>query len=46
MQEIRRTAADLTLLATEKVLARSLTDADHRRLIDEAVREITRQPNP
>jgi F-type H+-transporting ATPase subunit b len=46
MQEIRRTAADLTLLAAEKVLARSLNDADHRRLIDEAVREITRQPNP
>jgi F-type H+-transporting ATPase subunit b len=41
LQEIRRTAVDLTLLAAEKVLARSLTDADHRRLVDEAVREIT-----
>jgi F-type H+-transporting ATPase subunit b len=41
LQEIQRTAVDLTLLAAEKVLARSLTDADHRRLVDEAVREIT-----
>ena len=44
LQEIQRTAVDLTLLAAEKVLARSLTDADHRRLVDEAVREIT-QPS-
>jgi F-type H+-transporting ATPase subunit b len=43
MQDIQRAAADLTLLAAEKVLARSLSDADHRRLIDEAVREIARQ---
>lgn len=43
MQDIQRTAVDLTLLAAEKVLARSLSDADHRRLIDEAVREIAQQ---
>jgi F0F1-type ATP synthase membrane subunit b/b' len=43
LREIRRTAVDLTLLAAEKVLSRSLTDADHRRLIDEAVQEITQQ---
>lgn len=41
LQEIQRTAVDLTLLAAEKVLARSLTDADHRRLVEDAVREIT-----
>jgi len=41
LQEIQRTAVDLTLLAAEKVLARSLTDADQRRLVDEAIREIT-----
>jgi F-type H+-transporting ATPase subunit b len=44
LQEVQRTAVDLTLLAAEKVLARSLTDADHRRLVEEAVREIT-QPS-
>jgi F-type H+-transporting ATPase subunit b len=44
LQEIQRTAVDLTLLAAEKVLARSLTDADHRRLVEDAVREIT-QPS-
>ncbi|MBI3610309.1 MAG: F0F1 ATP synthase subunit B [Nitrospirae bacterium] len=43
LREIQRTAADLTLLAAEKVLARSLTDVDHRRLIEEAVLEIARQ---
>ena len=41
LQEIQRTAVELTLLAAEKVLARSLTDADQRRLVDEAIREIT-----
>ncbi|HET6464091.1 MAG TPA: F0F1 ATP synthase subunit B [Nitrospiria bacterium] len=46
LQEIQRTAVDLTLLAAEKVLARSLTDADHRRLVDEAVREITQPSKP
>ena len=44
LQEIQRTAVDLTLLAAEKVLARSLSDADHRRLVEDAVREIT-QPS-
>jgi F-type H+-transporting ATPase subunit b len=46
LREIRRAAVDLTLLAAEKVLSRSLTDADHRRLIDEAVQEITQQAKP
>jgi F-type H+-transporting ATPase subunit b len=46
LQEIQRTAVDLTLLAAEKVLARSLTDADHRRLVDEAMREITQPSKP
>lgn len=44
LQQIQRTAVDLTLLAAEKVLARSLNDADHRRLIDEALRDITQGP--
>jgi F0F1-type ATP synthase membrane subunit b/b' len=46
LREVRRAAVDLTLLAAEKVLSRSLTDADHRRLIDEAVQEITQQAKP
>ena len=43
LREVQRTAVDLTLLAAEKVLSRSLTDADHRRLIEEAVQEIAQQ---
>jgi F-type H+-transporting ATPase subunit b len=46
LREVRRAAVDLTLLAAEKVLSRSLTDADHRRLIDEAVQEIAQQAKP
>ncbi len=43
VHEVQRAAVDLTLLAAEKVLSRSLTDADHRRLIAEAVQEIAQQ---
>ncbi|MEK6684298.1 MAG: F0F1 ATP synthase subunit B [Nitrospirota bacterium] len=43
LREVHQTAVDLTLLAAEKVLSRSLTDADHRRLIEEAVQEIAQQ---
>ena len=43
LRDIQRAAVDLTLSATEKILARSLTDADHRRLIEETVQEISRQ---
>jgi len=46
IREVRRAAVDLTILAAEKVLSRSLTDADHRRLIDEAVQEISDQSKP
>jgi F-type H+-transporting ATPase subunit b len=37
IQEIRNQATDLALLVAEKVVERSLTDADHRRLADEAL---------
>jgi F-type H+-transporting ATPase subunit b len=40
IQEIRSEVADLTVLATEKVTRRSLTTADQRRLVDEAVAEL------
>jgi F-type H+-transporting ATPase subunit b len=36
---IRDEVAELALLAAEKVTRKSLTDADHRRLIEEALRE-------
>jgi F-type H+-transporting ATPase subunit b len=40
IQEIRTQVADLTMLAAEKVTSRSLDDDDHRRLIEEALREV------
>jgi F-type H+-transporting ATPase subunit b len=38
--EIRRDVAELALVAAEKVTARALKPEDHRRLIDEAIREL------
>jgi F-type H+-transporting ATPase subunit b len=38
--EIRREVASLSVLAAEKITRKSLTDADQRRLIDEALSEI------
>ena len=40
IQTIRTQAADLALRAAEKILERSLTGADHRRLADEALAEL------
>lgn len=40
IDEIRREVADLTVLATEKVTRKTLTDADHKRLIDDALSEL------
>ena len=40
IQEIRAEVADLTVLATEKVTRKSLTDADHQRLVEEALSEL------
>lgn len=40
LQDIRNEAADLALTVAEKVLARSLSDDDHRRLAQEAVQAI------
>jgi F-type H+-transporting ATPase subunit b len=40
LEQIRSEVADLTLLATSRVTGKVLTDDDHRRLIDEAVREL------
>jgi F-type H+-transporting ATPase subunit b len=40
INEIRAEVADLTVLATEKVTRKSLTDDDQRRLVEEALGEI------
>jgi F-type H+-transporting ATPase subunit b len=40
IQEIRGEVADLTVLATEKVTRRSLSEEDQRRLVEEALGEL------
>ncbi|MGH2872110.1 MAG: F0F1 ATP synthase subunit B [Solirubrobacteraceae bacterium] len=40
IQEIRREVADLTVLATEKVTRKMLTESDQRRLIEDALSEL------
>jgi F-type H+-transporting ATPase subunit b len=40
LSDIRREVADLTVLATEKLTKKVLTDADQRRLVDEALGEL------
>lgn len=40
LDDIRKEVADLTIVATEKVTRKSLDDADHRRLIEEALGEV------
>jgi F-type H+-transporting ATPase subunit b len=40
LEQIRAEVADLTLEATAKVTGKVLTDEDHRRLIEDAVREL------
>ena len=40
IQEIRNEVADLTVMATEKVTRKTLSEADQRRLVEEALREL------
>lgn len=40
LDQIRSEVAELTLLAATKVTGKALDDADHRRLIDDAIREL------
>jgi len=40
LQQIRTEVAELTLIATSKVTGKVLDDEDHRRLIEEAVRDL------
>ena len=40
LQQIRAEVAELTLVATAKVTGKVLDDADHRRLIDDAIKDL------
>ena len=40
ISEIRREVADLTVLATEKVTRKTLTEEDQRRLVEDALSEL------
>ena len=40
IQEIRKEVADLTVAATEKVTRKTLTEADQKRLVEEALAEL------
>jgi len=40
LEQIRSEVAELTLVAAAKVTGKALDDADHRRLIDEAIQEL------
>ena len=40
LDDIRREVADLTIMATEKVTRKTLTDADQSRLVEEALGEL------
>jgi F-type H+-transporting ATPase subunit b len=40
LSDLRREVADLTVLATEKVTRKTLTEADQRRLVEEALAEL------
>ena len=41
VQDIRNQTTELALLVAEKIVERSLTDADHRRLADEALQAVS-----
>jgi F-type H+-transporting ATPase subunit b len=40
LDDIRREVADLTIMATEKVTRKTLTESDQRRLVEEALSEL------
>jgi F-type H+-transporting ATPase subunit b len=40
LDRIRKEVADLTVIATEKVTRKTLSEDDHKRLIDEAMKEV------
>jgi F-type H+-transporting ATPase subunit b len=40
LEQIRKEVADLTVLATETLTRKSLSDADHQRMVEEALAEV------
>lgn len=40
LERIRKEVADLTVVATEKVTRKTLTDDDHKRLVEDALKEV------
>lgn len=40
LDQIRKEVADLTVIATEKVTRKTLTDEDHKRLVEDALKEV------
>ena len=40
LDQIRREVADLTVVATEKVTRKTLSDEDHKKLVEEALEEV------
>jgi F-type H+-transporting ATPase subunit b len=40
LDQIRKEVADLTVVATEKVTRKTLTDEDHKRLVEDALKEV------
>jgi F-type H+-transporting ATPase subunit b len=40
IQDIRNEVADLTILATEKITRKTLTEEDQKRLVEEALSEL------
>ena len=40
IDSIRKEVANLTVLATERLMRKSLTGADHQRLVEEALSEL------
>jgi F-type H+-transporting ATPase subunit b len=40
LERIRKEVADLTVLATEKLTRKTLTDDDHRQLVEDALKEV------
>jgi F-type H+-transporting ATPase subunit b len=43
VQDIRNQTTEIALLVAEKVVGRSLTDADHKRMADEALTSVAKQ---
>ena len=43
LRDIQQAVVDLTVASTEKILERTLTEADHRRFVEEVIRETAQE---